>query len=149
MVLFLSFYIQVAAVVHADLSADSDTTEEIIVSQFELLRRQNRFGQEEERVGQEPMPEEIKDDWVKIKKKLELLGFQVGDLVLRKVNSIAVYWISRSAQKLEELRYHYESGLMKSVLEKIFSLFAGENVDIRRLAWSSEEYNSSLSQLGE
>ena len=130
-----------AAVTHADLSNNKDALEGRIVATFGSLTRQQDSGVQRE--------ERLKQLEAEVREKLQRLGIENYEVILRKKNSIAAYWLCRSVQKLEELRRHYESGLMKMILEEIFMLLAGENIHIQRLVWSSEDYIASLSQFGE
>jgi hypothetical protein len=46
-----------------------------------------------------------------------------------------------------QLRGHFVSGVMKNVLEKIFTLLANTDVVISHLRWDSKEYWQSMQQL--
>ena len=81
-----------------------------------------------------------------INSELEKLGVTIQQLVLVPKNSIKSYFICEFEEQLHQLRGHYESGLMREVLGRIFSLLAGEHVNISRLYWAMEEYYQCLKQ---
>ena len=79
---------------------------------------------------------------------LSLLGIVRSLFSVRQSNSISSLFICESVEELRSLREHYESGLMKEVLQDIFSLLAGEPVEISRLEWTTEQYDHCLHQFG-
>jgi hypothetical protein len=64
-------------------------------------------------------------------------------------SSIGCYFLCLRKQGLKRLREHFESGVMKGVLRKVFTLLAdiGEPIVIRRLKWGSKKYLRSIQQL--
>jgi hypothetical protein len=80
---------------------------------------------------------------------LKELGVDERRFTLSTGNSIESYFICDSVEQLKALRGHYESGLMKKVLERIFTLLAGETITIHELKWPAEEYNDRVRQLGQ
>jgi hypothetical protein len=67
------------------------------------------------------------------------------------VNSIGCYFICSREDDLIKLRERFESGVMKNVLEEIFTLLSSvsESVVIHCLRWDSDEYLRSIQQLRE
>lgn len=120
---------QVAPSVRAELepssTGDVALTEDKIVSSFNSLRntRDNLLENREE----------------SLKELIGELGVDT-QLVLAKGNSISCFFICSSKEQLRQLRDHYGSGLMKQVLEKIFTLLANKDkaVVVRKLQWSSD-----------
>jgi hypothetical protein len=70
-------------------------------------------------------------------------------ILLVKENSIRCYFICASEEHLIQLRRHFESGFMKTVMQDFFTLLAkrDEPVLIHSLQWDSKEYWQSMQQL--
>ena len=133
----------VAAVVHAELkqpSSDSvENTEVKIVSQMKsLIITEN-----------DPKKEEKETCLAQLETYIKPLGAMGRKLVLAMGESIRCYFICTYEEELQQLRQHYESGLMKKVLEKIFTLLADneETVFIRHLKWDFIEYSNCVQHL--
>ena len=95
--------------------------------------------------GTEHQHEELAQKTQDLNKHLEKLGIKGVRFTVVQTNSIQSYFICESEEQLDELHEHYESGLMKDVLERIFSLLAGEQVNIS-LRWTTDEYQKSQQQ---
>ena len=134
--------LSVAVPVDADLAPSPDSPESIenkIVTQLRSLGPP----------GTEHQQEEIATKINGINGELEKLGVTIQQLVLAPKNSIKSYIICESEEQLRQLREHYESGLMKYVLERIFSLLAGQQVIIDHLWWRREEYQKCQQEFSE
>jgi hypothetical protein len=66
-------------------------------------------------------------------------------------SNIICYFVCLHKQGLKRLRECFESGVMKDVLEEVFTQLAdiNEPIVIRSLKWSSFEHLRSIQQLGE
>ena len=130
----------VVASVHAELDPSSgessESTENTIVTQLRSLGPP----------GTEREQKEIANKVTQLDTELGKLGLTIRQLVVAPTNSIKSYFICESDDLLHRLRGHYESGLMKNVLERIFSLLAGKEVKIARLRWTTEEYQKCQQQ---
>jgi hypothetical protein len=91
--------------------------------------------------GREPILTELK-------KQLSQLGVDWCRFILSTGNSIESYFLCDSMEQLKALREHYESGLMRVVLEGIFTLLADEDITIHELKWPTAKYSDHLIQLG-
>lgn len=78
-----------------------------------------------------------------------MIGELGVDLTLTKGNSISCFFICSSKEQLQQLHDRYDSGHMKRVLEKIFTLLANkdEAVVIRKLQWSSDHRHKIMERL--
>ncbi len=136
---FLYLLTTVAVATHAVLSqpasGNTASAETKIVSLLKSLKMAKR-GEGENKIELE------------LNNLLKELGVEKWRLTLSTGNSIDSYFICDSVEQLKELRGHYESGLMKTVLERIFSLLAGETITIHELKWPSGENDDRLFQLG-
>ena len=96
----------------------------------------------------------VEGDSVKMAKFKKLLEEQlkklaindVGQMNLEKRHSVDATIMSKSLRHLKQLRAHYESGLMKTVLENIYTLLADNNqaVNVRNISWDIMNYNDCL-----
>ena len=128
-------------VVHAELleqttSFSVQTTELVIVARLRYLVSQQRSLCDTDNDAEKQKRKEIIS---KLNSLLEELGFDYNKFTLVKGNNIWCYFICMSEEHLSHLRQHYESGLMKSVLSKIFTLVAqnNETISTRHLEWKS------------
>ena len=96
--------------------------------------------------GTLPKEDELSNVKEQVRSHLQRLGIDWDQFTSRVSNSIESYFLCESEQQLSELREHYETGLMKAVLESIFSLLAGEQMHIGQLLWTTGEYQNSQQQ---
>ena len=96
--------------------------------------------------GTEDKQEELAQKIQELDKELEKLGIEEYQLTLTKTKSIQSYFVCESEEQLHQLHEHYESGLMKDVLERICSLLNGEQVDIGQVQWATEDYQKCQQQ---
>ena len=74
-----------------------------------------------------------------VNRELKRLGVTGCHFTLVQGSSINSYFLCESELQVRLLHGHYESGLMKDVLENIFSLLAGEKVNIYQHEWTTEK----------
>jgi hypothetical protein len=120
-------------VVHAELDQKHcESIEDKIESQYEELR----FAEEDPRNE-------------RMKKFKEEMGLDPNCklAMLKKTQSIGCYFVVSCEERLMQLRGHFVSGVMKNVLEKIFTLLANTDIVISHLRWDSKEYLQSMQQL--
>jgi formyltetrahydrofolate synthetase len=131
------------AVLNQPASGNTASAEMKIVSRVKSLKMA-KTAEEENQIKMElgSLQEELNN-------LLKELGVDDRRFTLSTGNSIESYFICDSVEQLKALRGHYESGLMKTVLERIFTLLAGETITIHELKWPAEEYNDRLRQLGQ
>jgi hypothetical protein len=144
---FLYLLTTVAAATHAVLnqpaSGNIASAETKIVSLLKSLKMAKTAEEKNQiEVELDSLQEELNN-------LLKELGVDNRRFALLTGNSIESYFICDSTEQLKALRGHYESGLMKTVLERIFSLLAGEKITIHEFKWPTEEYKDRLLQLGQ
>ena len=126
---------QVAVSVHAELKQPSsfslEVTEDKIVSEFKI-----RFAANDPR----------KQALIKY---LAELNSEPGDVYLVHSESIECFFICSSVEHLMQLRRHFESGVMKNVLQNIFTLLINDDelIVINELKWNSKNYWEDVQQL--
>lgn len=139
-----------SAVVHAELQQPSTgsvrSVENSVVSRLRSLCIQND-GPEEER--REEILNRVKSLLDELNSSLADLNVGYSEFALVKGNSILCFFICSSEKQLQQLWSHYASGLMKHVLENVFSLLVNndERVVIRELQWELEEYRWSVQRV--
>ena len=94
--------------------------------------------------------DELQDDsvvsiWTRL---LNRLCIKHRSLFVLKINSISSLFICESVEELRLLREHYKSGLIKEVLQELFTVLADEPVEISRLEWTEDQYVSCVHQFG-
>ena len=130
----------VAADVHADLSLPSSSNVDLVETKIVSYLRSSRTATDDQSQDGSSMTTLIR--------LLRRLGMNRRRFFARKVNSISSLFICESVEELQMLREHYKSGLMKEVLQAIFTALADEPVSISRLEWTTDQYDSCLQQLG-
>lgn len=123
-------------VVHAELKEELQEYRESIEEQIESQYEAFRFAEEDPRL-------EL------MKKFKEKMGLDARCVLaaLKKQQGIVCYFIVSSEGSLKQLRGHFESGVMKKWLKRIFMLLVSPDVVISHLKWDSEEYRQSMEQL--
>ena len=122
-----------AVSVHAELKQPSscsiEATEDKIVYNFHLA-------------ADDPRNEALK-------KCLAELNLMPGDVHLVQSESIECCFICSSVEQLMQLHRHFESGVMKDVLQNIFTLLMNcdELIVINHLKWDSKNYWEGVQQL--
>ena len=94
--------------------------------------------------------DELQDDsvmttWMRISKRLGLNRLRI--LALKR-NSISSLFICESVEELRLLREHYDSWLIKKVLQELFTVLVDEPVEISRLEWTEDQYDSCVHHFG-
>ena len=84
-----------------------------------------------------------------LKKYLAELNLVPRDVHLVQSESIECFFICSSVEQLMELRRHFESGVMKNVLQNIFTLLMNgdELIVINQLKSDSKNYWEGVQQL--
>ena len=124
-----------AVSVHAELKQPSscsiEATEDKIVYNFHLA-------------ADDPRNEALK-------KCLAELNLQPRDMHLVHSESIECFFICSSVEQLMQLYRHFESGVMKNVLQNIFTLLINgdELIVINQLKWISKDYREGVQQLNQ
>ena len=76
---------------------------------------------------------------------LRPLGFEISLAVIRRANSIALYFICMTLAALMTLRDQWRTGQLRDIVQSLFSLLAGtDKVYIKRLTWPVTDYERCL-----
>jgi len=76
---------------------------------------------------------------------LRPLGFEISLAVIRRANSIALYFICMTLAALMSLRDQWRTGQLRDIVQSLFSLLAGtDKVYIKRLTWPVTDYERCL-----
>jgi len=80
----------------------------------------------------------------KVDELLRPLGFETSLLVIRRANSIAVFFTCLTLSAVMSLRDNWCSGQLRDIIEKLFTVLAGTTVTVRRLTWLVTDYERCL-----
>jgi len=74
------------------------------------------------------------------------LGFETRLVVLKRANSIALYFICLTLSAVMSLRDHWRSHQLRRIVYKLFTLLSGvtRTVCIKRLSWPLTDYERCL-----
>ena len=134
-----SFVIAVA--VHSELeqsrSASVRYAEDTILAQFRSILDQIRSVAD---------PEHNQRLLNEMNGELNRIQTRIGQIFLRKGGSIVSYFICTLQEQLQQMRGHFNCGLMKYVLESVYILLYGEveKICICRIHWNQTDYQDSL-----
>lgn len=122
---------------HADLSGDGGAVETKIVSRLRAIEMGT--------IDDESQDSSVMATWMSIS---ERLGFNRLQIFARRTNSISLMIICDSAEELRLLRDHFDSGLVKEVLQELFTVLADQPVEISHLEWTKDQYDSCVHHFG-
>ena len=109
---------------------DMSQTENVIVSQWRDISADEQH--------------ELRDRFDEI---LRPLGFETSLIVIRRANSIALYFICLTLSAVMSLRDHWRSQLLKHIVEQLFTflhLHLHRTVHVKRLNWPRTDYEQCL-----
>jgi len=74
---------------------------------------------------------------------LRPLGFETSLVVIRRANSLALYFICLTLSALMSLRDQWRSGPLKDIVQSLFTVLssAAGVVRVKRLSWSQTDYD--------
>jgi len=76
---------------------------------------------------------------------LRPLGFETRLLVIRRVNSLALYFVCLTLSALVSLRDQWRSQQLRKIVESLFKLLCVKHlIYIKRLAWPVSDYEQCL-----
>jgi len=80
----------------------------------------------------------------KIDEILRPLGYATSLVVMRRANSIAVYFICLTLLALTSLRDLWRSGQLRDIVQSLFTFLSHGSVPVKRLTWPVTEYETCL-----
>jgi len=110
----------------AEISVDDvRRTEDVIVSQWE---------------GLPVSAQEVRE---RVDEALRPLGVEASLVVIRRANSLALYFICLTLSALMSLRDHWSNGSLKDIVQSLFTVLssAAHVVRVKRLSWSHTDYD--------
>ena len=113
--------------------ADVVQCEDRIVSQSQALLPVGAQGEIQRRVDE-------------LDEFLRPLGLETRLVVLRRANSIALYFICLTLSAVMSLRDQWRSGQLRKIVQKFFTFLSGgvRRVDVKRLIWPLTDYERCL-----
>jgi len=100
-------------------------TEDVIVSQWEGLNASSQ---------------EVREG---VDEALRPLGVETSLVVIRRANSLAIYFICLTLSALMSLRDQWSNGSLKDIVQSLFTVLssAANVVRVKRLSWSQTDYD--------
>ena len=75
---------------------------------------------------------------------LRPLGYETSLLVMRRANSIALYFICMTLLAVTSLRDLWRSEQLRDIVNSLFDLLAGTDVYVKRLTWPVADFERCL-----
>ena len=75
---------------------------------------------------------------------LRPLGYATSLLVMRRANSIALYFICMTLLAVTSLRDLWQSGQLSGIVQSLFTFLSHGSVPVKRLTWPVTEYERCL-----
>ena len=74
------------------------------------------------------------------------LGYETSLVVIRRANSLAMYFICMTLAALMSLRHQWRSHLLRDIVESLFTFLSGatQTVHVKRLIWPLSDYQRCL-----
>ena len=82
-----------------------------------------------------------------VRDRLSAVDVGLDQVAIQHGTSLRIIIIRTSLQQLEQLREHYNSGVLKDVLEAVFVLLSGRDVRISSAEWKEEQFEKCRRQL--
>jgi len=108
---------------------DVELTEDVIVSQWRDISANEQHQLHEQ-----------------VDEMLRPLGFETRLLVIRRANSLALYFLCLTLSAIMSLRDQWRSQQLREIVEKLFTFLSGatDTVYIKRLTWPVSDYERCL-----
>jgi len=77
---------------------------------------------------------------------LRPLGLETSLLMIKRANSLALFFTCMSLSAVVNLRDHWNTGQLRDIVESLFTLLSGATVTVRvtRLTWLETDYERCL-----
>jgi len=113
----------------APAAANVDQTEDFIVSQW------REFSADEQH--------QYRDKFDEI---LRPIGYETSLVVIRRANSIAMFFTSLTSSALTNLREQWRSGQLREIVQSLFTFLSGftQTIYIKRITWPLNDYEQCL-----
>ena len=102
---------------------DVEQTEDRIVSQWREVSADEKH--------------QMREQFDKI---LRPLGFETSLLVIRRANSIALFFLCMTLSAIMRLRHQWFNGQLRDIVQSLFSFLATRQVRVKRLTWPLTDY---------
>jgi len=80
----------------------------------------------------------------KVDEILRPLGFETSLLVIRRANSIALYFFCMTLLAVTSLRDLWRGGDLRAIVQSLFTFLAGTKVYVKRFTWPLSDYERRL-----
>jgi len=113
----------------ASAAADVDQTENVIVSQW------REFSADEQHHYRDRVDEIFRP-----------IGYETSLVIIRRANSIALFFMCLTLSALMSLREQWRSGQLRQIVQSLFTFLSGstQTIYIKRIIWLLNDYEQSL-----
>jgi len=126
-------YVNVSAVVGVDAQLDESSVDDVIQSEDRIVSQWREISADEQHELRERVDEIFRP-----------LGYETSLVVIRRANSIALYFICMTLSALMSLRDQWRIGQLRDIINSLFTFLAGTTVYAKRLIWPVTDYERCL-----
>ena len=125
-----------------NVSAVASVDAELAGSADDIIQREDKIVSQWREVSADEQ-HELRE---KVDEILRPLGFETSLLVIRRANSIALYFLCMTLLAVTSLRDLWRSGQLRDIVQSLFSLLAGiaRSVRVKKLTWPLSDYERCL-----
>jgi len=89
---------------------------------------------------------QVQSEVDELNERLRPLGYETSLVVIRRANSLALYFICMTLSALMSLRGQWRSGQLRDIVQSLFTFLSGatQTVFVRRLIWPLSDYQRCL-----
>ena len=89
---------------------------------------------------------QVQSEVDELNERLRPLGYETSLVVIRRANSLALYFICMTLSALMSLRGQWRSGQLRDIVQSLFTFLSGATITVhlRRLIWPLSDYQRCL-----
>ena len=125
----------VSVVVGADAVLDESSVDDVRQTEDRIVSQWSEVSADEKH--------QLRDRFDEI---LRPLGYKTSLIVIRRANSLALYFICMTLSALMGLRHQWDTGQLRDTVQSLFTLLslATSTVHVKRLSWPLTDYQRCL-----
>jgi len=119
---------------------------ELLGSSGDVIQREDRIVSQSEALLPAGSQDEIRRGVDDLDEILRPLGLETSLVVIRRANSLALYFICMTLAALMSLRDQWRSRQLRDTVQKLFTFLSGatRTVRVNRLTWPLTDYQRSM-----
>jgi len=129
----------VAAVVGIDAELDESSVDDVV-------QREERIVSQSRALLSASSRAQVRNEVDELNERLRPLGLETSLVVIRRANSLALYFTCMTLAALMSLRDQWHSRQLRDIVEKLFTFLSGatRTVRVKRLIWPLSDYERCL-----